>query len=364
MSSSVATNARATGNQSNRPPRLHHTTLREIASSTLSAVETGSYELDGVIHDLAESIQFLKQNTEFYSPDSELSQWSTVPGATPSSETKISLIETTTLDGSRRLSTYLASAQTDSKVVGVLNFASAKNPGGGFIRGAQAQEESIARSSTIYPSLITPTAKRFYASHKKDPKAGYYSHAMIYSPRVALIREDRGAWMVPIEVDVLTSPAVNTGVVRRQLRPRKKKDETEEDNNANDEDDAAEGNDSDNHDQTEPAGGPVVTEAELEARIEAAMRERMARILYLFEKKGVKNLVLGSFGTGVFKNKVDMVARLWVELLLGKKEGEELQKARFARSFDRVFFAVIHEPTFKTFVRVFEEGGVGVVNDL
>ena len=34
--------------------------------------------------------------------------------------------------------------------IGVLNFASAKNPGGGFINGAMAQEESLAASGTLY----------------------------------------------------------------------------------------------------------------------------------------------------------------------------------------------------------------------
>lgn len=46
-----------------------------------------------------------------------------------------------------------------------LNFASAKNPGGGFLNGAMAQEESIARASTLYPCLIKEN--EFYNYHKK-----------------------------------------------------------------------------------------------------------------------------------------------------------------------------------------------------
>lgn len=38
--------------------------------------------------------------------------------------------------------------------VGVLNFASAKNPGGGFLNGALAQEESIAVGSGLYETQL------------------------------------------------------------------------------------------------------------------------------------------------------------------------------------------------------------------
>ncbi|KAF9012724.1 hypothetical protein BDQ17DRAFT_1498306 [Cyathus striatus] len=34
--------------------------------------------------------------------------------------------------------------------------------------------------------------------------------------------------------------------------------------------------------------------------IDDTMKERMARVLYLFEKQGIRNVVLGSFGTGCF----------------------------------------------------------------
>jgi len=35
-----------------------------------------------------------------------------------------------------------------------LNFASARQPGGGFLAGAQAQEESLARASALYRCLL------------------------------------------------------------------------------------------------------------------------------------------------------------------------------------------------------------------
>jgi len=193
------------------------------------------------------------------------------------------------------------------KRVGVLSFGSAKNPGGGFIKGAQAQEESIARSSTLYASLVTKPAERFYGSHRKEPKEGYYSHAMIYSPHVLFIRDDKGEWQSPVEVDVLTSAAVNAGVVRRYLRERNSEDES---------------------------------------GIYIAMKERMARILFLFERRGVRNVVLGSFGTGAFRNNVELVAGIWAELLTSAD-------ARFRYSFDHVVFAILGYSTFKTFEKTF-----------
>jgi uncharacterized protein (TIGR02452 family) len=140
---------------------------------------------------------------------------------------------------------------------------------------------------------------------------------MTYSPRVLFFRSDKGDWLPPIEADIVTSAAVNAGVVRRYLRQGNSDDNREERNSALDESD-----------------------------LEAAMKERMARILYLFERNGVRNVVLGSFGTGVFRNRVELVAGIWKELLVG-------EQARFRDSFDRVVFAVLGTATFKVFERTF-----------
>jgi uncharacterized protein (TIGR02452 family) len=160
---------------------------------------------------------------------------------------------------------------------------------------------------------MTDTAQQFYKSHRKNPGEGYYSHAMIFSPRVLLMRTDSGEWHEPFEVDIVTSCAVNAGVVRRYFRVRQSR--------INDDD---------------------------ESSLDVAMKERMARILCLFEKQGVRNIVLGSFGTGVFKNRVELVAGVWKELL-----GSE--NARFRYSFDRVIFAVLGNATYMTFKEIFQE---------
>ncbi|KAI0261291.1 hypothetical protein BC834DRAFT_897139 [Gloeopeniophorella convolvens] len=129
---------------------------------------------------------------------------------------------------------------------------------------------------------------------------------MVFSPAVLVLRDDAGAWVPPFQIDVVTSAAVNAGSVRAR------------------------------------AAG-----ADLAARIEGAMRERMARVLCLFEQQGLRNIVLGAFGTGVFRNDVGMVADIWFDLLA--EEG-----ARFAHSFDRVVFAIIDRKTVDTFKAVFE----------
>ncbi|KAI0919240.1 hypothetical protein AcV5_002205 [Taiwanofungus camphoratus] len=290
--------------------------LRDIAEDTLRTIEQGYYTLNGTTHELASGHMLSKKNTRYYAPDALLSQWTSVPGSLPRRDTQImtqvSLLEVSTLDGARLLFNTHRTQRPGlgSSRIGILNFASARKPGGGFRSGAQAQEESIARSSTLYPTLMTRVAQAFYTLHNRDAKGGYYSHAMIFSPGVTVFRDDSGGWVEPMEVDVITSAAVNAGVARQTLHGR-------------------------------------VAGAAEEGRIEKAMRERMARILFLFETQGVEDVVLGSFGTGVFKNNVNLVANIWADLLLA--EG-----ARFKTSFARVTFAILGKPTFEEFERVFQ----------
>ncbi|KAF8149549.1 hypothetical protein B0H34DRAFT_641307, partial [Crassisporium funariophilum] len=289
--------------------------LRDIADQTLEALTNGYYILPGREqrpYDLGRKMLFTNRNTTYYAPDDAVMAAWVGDEPTPFYKTKVVVGEYSTLVGARRLHGAISAEDSiTNKRIGVLNFASAKKPGGGFMNGAQAQEESIARASTLYPSLLTPAASTFYTHYAEDPDDAYYTHAMVYSPDVVLFRNDKGNWRKPVEVDVLTSAAVNAGEIRQT---------------------------------TEPDLRLALALSAAENQITNLMFERIARILHLFHVKRVPHIILGSFGTGVFQNRVELVAAIFGDLLV-KKGG------RFEGAFQTVMFAILGGGT----VRVFEE---------
>mmetsp|Transcript_37076 Transcript_37076/g.85620 ORF Transcript_37076/g.85620 Transcript_37076/m.85620 type:complete len:321 (+) Transcript_37076:61-1023(+) len=97
---------------------------------------------------------------------------------------------------------------------GVLNFASARNPGGGFTTGAEAQEESLARSSALYPCLSKHFTSFFVP--RRQEASGAYTHDTIFSPQVPVIRDSHGALLEqPFLVDFVTSAAPNVGSMQK-----------------------------------------------------------------------------------------------------------------------------------------------------
>ena len=293
------------------PKRLH---LQNIAQGTISALNDGYVDFPDPTsntftrHNIRQFSADTQHFTKYVKPEFTMLKWWRkgppfgVPAERHGDQSRIAIrIERmSTLQGALCLSQTCPASQ-----IGVLSFASATQPGGGFITGANAQEESIARSSTLYMSLQTPQATPFYALHDRDNRGGYYSHAMIYSPAVTIFRDDDGNWLHPYHVNIVTSPAVNAGLVRKLSYGYSRSSDTEK-------------------------------------RILSVMEERMGRILALFEREGIRNLVLGSFGTGVFQNDVGSLAKIWGELL-------NAPEARFKNSFDKVLFAIPDVHTLRKF---------------
>lgn len=167
---------------------------------------------------------------------------------------------------------------------GVLNFASARNPGGGFTTGAQAQEESIARSSALYPCLMRHFNAFFVPN--RHARSGAYTHDFIYSPAVPVLRDNGGVLLPrPYLADFVTAAAPNRGVMR---------------------------------------GGDAAREAE------EALQERALRVLDAFASRAVTDIVLGAWGCGVFRNDPRAVAEAFAAHLGGEFRGR----------FRRVIFAV------------------------
>lgn len=176
--------------------------------------------------------------------------------------------------------------EEDQEKIMCLNFASAKNPGGGFINGAEAQEESLARTSALYETLLQ--AESFYKIHRKMESC-FYTDMMIYSPKVPVFRKDKGELLPqPVLCNFITSPAVNAGVVKR-------------------------------------------TEPDRAGEIYGAMDTRIDKMLALALAQNNETLILGAWGCGVFKNNPEDIAGLFKKHLQGK----------YNNKFKRVVFAVL-----------------------
>jgi uncharacterized protein (TIGR02452 family) len=143
------------------------------------------------------------------------------------------------------------------KNVCILNFASAKHPGGGFLRGSMAQEESIAYVSTLYHSLV---GNDMYEINKEDSKNGLYNDIAIYTSEICVFKLDRDDkdYIEPFYVSIISCPAVN------KLDAKRKNVE--------------------------------------ESTIYDKMIERIRLILETAKTHKVDVLILGAFGCGVFGN--------------------------------------------------------------
>ncbi|MEU8659580.1 TIGR02452 family protein [Actinoplanes philippinensis] len=246
--------------------------LRAIAHETVSIVERGSYDgPDGAV-DISRAVAGAVRGTRLHLPGDALDR--PVAAAGP---LVVEVTGESSLDASRRLA-----AERDG--VACLNFASARNPGGGFLNGAQAQEESIARASAIYPSLRA--AGDFYAFHRAD-RGLLYTDRVIWSPGVPVFRDDRGRLLArPYLVSFLTSAAPNRAMIVRD----------------------------------QPGLLPEVS---------GALARRAARVLRVAAAHGCRELVLGAWGCGVFGNDPAEVAAVFAAAL------------RDAPWFDRVVFAIL-----------------------
>ena len=85
-----------------------------------------------------------------------------------------------------------------------LNFANGICPGGGFLRGARAQEEVLCRSSPLYSTLVDDPMYEYHRNRQEPDSSDW----VIYSPDVPVFRSDIGTELdEPWILSFLTSAA-------------------------------------------------------------------------------------------------------------------------------------------------------------
>lgn len=262
---------------------------KKVTDETLDILEKRIFG----VHDISKEMDFSIENSETFSPV----RLEKLVANNPTKLSSSPFIEVTSEKTQDAI--YRLSKEGNTKLL-ALNFASPKNPGGGFVRGTVAQEEDICRASALYPCLVAPQCETYYTRNvdyinmhsdlkpRPSPDGNLYTNWMIYSPQVPFFRtgDNQLTYDHVSLCSVITSPAP--------------------------------------HFRSVELGTPVSVYAEVfDKRIEA--------ILALAESKRHDCLVLGAFGCGVFGNDPAFVANLF------KKH---LESPRFSTSFAHVVFAV------------------------
>ncbi len=258
---------------------------KQIARETTAILAKGEYlSPGGNPVSIAAELRECMENSKYYEPEAlQKIHRQILSSEAEFSEPEFEVVNETTLSGATRLMDASLFSRT-----GVLNFASARNPGGGFLGGADAQEESLARSSGLYYSLLEH--RDFYDYHRAN-KSGLYSDRMIYSPKCPVFRDENGMLLEkPYQVDFITSPAPNASSLR-------------------------------------------INQPEDLDRLEDTFRKRCACVLSLAAFHKIDALVLGAWGCGAFFNSPTMVAAIFHEQLSSR--------VRFRNRFRKVLFSVL-----------------------
>jgi uncharacterized protein (TIGR02452 family) len=278
--------------------------LKEVAKETLAILERGEFiGACGALVQFGVEQKQAEEGTKLYTPiDVDRLIYST--SGEEQQQASFCAIEVT--DETTQVAAHRLVAVEGCQDLVLLNFASARNPCGGFLTGAKSQEEDLARCSGLYPCQLTqPTC---YDVNRRQSSLLYTDH-IVYSPKVPWFRTRSTGKLLDqcFLASVITAPAPNArGVLKRN--------------------------------------------ATAQPDIAQTMRRRAGYVLGIARDNGHRSLLLGAWGCGVFGNDPALVADAF---------GKWLECDSFRGCFDRVVFAVYdtskRRETLKAFQRRFNE---------
>ncbi len=245
---------------------MDRTYWRVVANATRAICKDGIYETGGKLVLIGDALAHAVRDTREYLPTDALE-----PGQSPrdaAANTRFEVTTETTLEAAHRLT------DAGTHRVGALNFASARNPGGGFDEGAKAQEEDLAYASGLVACL---EGREMYRAHaNRHGPQHLYEDFLVHSPAVPVFRDDRTGTLLEAfwPCGIFTCPAPNAAAYL-------------------------------------PANRNRLRQAEKD--IETVLRRRIGRLLTLARHLSYQRLVLGAWGCGVFGCDPTMVARAFAE---------------------------------------------------
>lgn len=244
-----------------------------LADQTLKILEIGIYEIGDDLVDISQELAFSASNTHVLRGEAlEPAITELLRGVGGVSSGALEVTGEVSAEAARRLS-------SEGRVA-LLNFASGRRPGGGFLNDARAQEEELCRCSGLYPTLLTQP--EFYLDNRMC--SAIYTDQLIFSPQVPFFKVDSRMATIPYFLaDVITMPAPNSKTLDTSSLKK----------------------------------------------IPNIFQRRWAMILCTCYTKNIRNLVLGAWGCGAFGNDPLSVASAFSAVWL-----------LFRSHFDTVVFAI------------------------
>lgn len=166
----------------------------------------------------------------------------------------------------------------------ILNMASAKRPGGGVEKGSNAQEESLFRRSNLWDSID----KDFYPLKIDE---------CLYTQDSIFFKDKNYNIINPIKADVITIAAFNINEIKHFIGPKILKFE----------------------------------ELDKIIQYQKNTKDKIKLMLSIPHKFKTKNLILGAWGCGVYKNDPEKISQYFKEILINQG---------FSKLYDNIIFAI------------------------